>query len=156
MERPLPAYFPLPALWVGLGCRRGTPMSIFEQGLKQVCQDYRIDWSAIAGLATTDLKRTEPGLLAFSQAHNWPLTYFTQAELDLYVVPNPSDVVNAVVGISSVCEAAALRAATQSRGETSAASLIISKQIFKGSSALGAVTIAIAVHPSFVSTFQPQ
>jgi cobalamin biosynthesis protein CbiG len=131
-------------------------MSVFEQGLKQVCQDYRIDWSAIAGLATIDLKRRESGLLAFSLAHNWPLNYFTQAELGLYAVPNPSAVVNAAVGVSSVCEAAALRAATQSRKETSTAALIIPKQIFQGSSGLGAVTIAIAVPQSFAPAFQPQ
>jgi cobalamin biosynthesis protein CbiG len=131
-------------------------MSVFEQGLKQVCQDYRIDWRAIAGLATIDLKQTELGLLAFSLAHSWPLIYFAQAEIDLYAVPNPSLVVNAAVGVLSVCEAAALRAATQSREETSTAALIISKQIFKESSGLGAVTIAIAAHQSFAPAFQLQ
>lgn len=156
MDRPRLSCSPIPALWVGLGCRRGTPMSVFEQGLKQVCQDYRIDWSEIAGLATIDLKRREPGLLAFSLTYNWPLTYFTQAELALYAAPNASNVVNTAVGVSSVCEAAALRAVTQSREETSAAALIISKQIFQGSSGLGAVTIAIAAHQSFAPVFQPQ
>jgi cobalt-precorrin 5A hydrolase / precorrin-3B C17-methyltransferase len=128
-------------------------MSVFEQGLKKVCQDYQIDWHAIAGLATIDLKRREPGLLGFSLAQNWPLTYFTQTELALHAVPNSSAVVNAAVGVSSVCEAAALRAATQSRVETAAAVLVISKQIFQESSGSGAITIAIAAHPSFAPAF---
>jgi cobalamin biosynthesis protein CbiG len=121
-------------------------MAVFEQGLKKVCQDYQIDWRAIAGLATIDLKHREPGLLAFSLAQHWPLRYFTQGELDLYAVPNPSEVVNAAVGVSSVCEAAALSAAARAGEENSAAVLMVSKQTFQGSSASGAVTIAIAVH----------
>jgi cobalamin biosynthesis protein CbiG len=131
-------------------------MSVFEQRLKKVCQDYQIAWSAIAGLATIDLKRREPGLLAFSLAQNWPLIYFNRAELDLCAVPSPSAVVNAAVGVASVCEAAALRAAAQSRVETSAATLIISKQIVRGSSGVGAITIAVAVRQSFASAFLPQ
>jgi cobalamin biosynthesis protein CbiG len=144
MERSSPPISFMPGLWVGLGCRRRTPMSVLEQGLRMVCQNHSIDWSAIAGLATIDLKQTEPGLLAFSLAQSWPLIYFTQAELDLHSVPNPSAVVDATVGVSSVCEAAALRAATQARLGTLASMLIVPKQIFQGPSGSGAVTIAIA------------
>jgi cobalamin biosynthesis protein CbiG len=144
MERSPHPFFPIPGLWVGLGCRRGTPMSVFEQGLRKVCQDHGIEWAAISGLATLDLKQTEPGLLAFSLDQSWPLIYFTQAELDLYVVPNPSVVVNAAVGVSSVCEASALRAATQSRLSTLSSTLVVPKQIFQAPLDQGAVTIAIA------------
>jgi cobalamin biosynthesis protein CbiG len=144
MERsPLP-FICIPGLWVGLGCRRGTPTSVFEQGLRQVCQDHELDWSDIAGVATLNLKQTEPGLLAFSLDQSWPLIYFTRADLDLYTVPNPSGVVNAAVGVSSVCEASALRAATQARLGTLSSMLVVPKQIFQGPSDLGAVTIAIA------------
>jgi cobalamin biosynthesis protein CbiG len=144
MAHPPSSFFLLPGLWIGLGCRRGTPISVFEQALQAVCQDNAIDWSTIAGLATINLKQTEPGLLAFSLAQSWPLTYFTQAELDQYIVPNPSAMVDAAVGVSSVCEAAALRAATQARLGTSSSMLIVPKQIFQGPSDVGAVTIAIA------------
>jgi cobalamin biosynthesis protein CbiG len=144
MERSPPPSISIPELWVGIGCRRGTPLTVFEQGLRQVCQVYEIDWRAIAGLATINLKQTEPGLLAFSLDQGWPLIYFTQADLGRYTVPNPSGVVNAVVGVLSVCEASALRATTQSGLGTSSSRLIVPKQIFQGASGLGAVTIAIA------------
>lgn len=142
----------IPDLWVGIGCRRGTPLAVFEQGLRQVCQEHKVDWHAIAGLATINLKQTEPGLVAFSLDQGWPLLYFTQADLGRYTVPNPSGVVNAAVGVLSVCEASALRAATQSKLGTSLSMLIVPKQIFRGSDGLGAVTIAIATHSASAST----
>jgi cobalamin biosynthesis protein CbiG len=144
MERFFHPLASIPDLWVGLGCRRGTPMSVFEQSLRMVCQNHGIAWSAIAGLATLEFKQTESGLLAFSLAQSWSLIYFSQVELEHYAVPHPSEVVNAAVGVSSVCEAAALRAATQSG--TLASILLVPKQICQGSSGLGAVTIAIATH----------
>jgi cobalt-precorrin 5A hydrolase len=135
-------------LWVGLGCRQGTPLPLFEQSLRTVCRLYSIDWMAIAGLATIDTKQTEPGLLAFSLAQNWPLIYFTQADLAQYTVPNPSVVVKAAMGVSSVCEAAALRAAAQASSEL-CSTLIVPKQVFRGSQAFGSVTVAIAMpHPT--------
>lgn len=112
-----------------------------------VCRQYCIDWEAIAGLATIDAKRTEPGLLAFSLAQHWSLIYFTQAELERYTVPNPSVVVNAAVGASSVCEAAALCAAARASPEMWS-TLMVPKQIFRGAQAFEAVTLAIATpHP---------
>jgi cobalt-precorrin 5A hydrolase / precorrin-3B C17-methyltransferase len=126
-------------------------MSMFEQTLRMVCQNHGIAWNAIAGLATLHLKQTESGLLTFSLAQHWPLIYFSQAELENDAVPHPSGVVNAAVGVSSVCEAAALRAATQSG--TLASMLLVPKQIFKGSSGLGAVTIAIATYQASAQVY---
>lgn len=131
------------SLWVGLGCRQGTSMLSFEQALQLICRQYLIDWTRIAGLATIDAKRAEPGLLAFSLAQNWPLIYFAQVDLELYIVPNPSEVVRSAVGVSSVCEAAALRAAAQA-SPGMGSTLIVSKQIFLGSQPYEAVTVAIA------------
>ena len=139
--------YPTAHLWVGLGCRQGTPLPLFEQALQRVCRQYSIDWEAIAGLATIDAKQAEPGLLAFSLAQNWPLIYFTQAELERYTVPNPSVVVKAAVGVYGVCEAAALKAAAQASLEMQSI-LMVPKQIFRGSQGLGGVTVAIATsHP---------
>lgn len=119
-------------------------MSLLEQALRTVCQRHSIDWGTIAGLATVDLKQTEPGLLAFSLAQNWPLLFFSTAELNGYVVPHPSAAVNAAIGASSVCEASALKAAEQVGSEPRSGILLIPKQIFRAPSALGSVTVAIA------------
>jgi cobalamin biosynthesis protein CbiG len=111
-----------------------------------VCRQYLIDGAAIAGLATIDAKQAEPGLLAFSLAQNWPLIYFTQTELERYTV-HPSVVVKAAVGVSSVCEAAALCAAAQASPDLWS-KLMVPKQIFRGTQGLGSVTVAIAMsHP---------
>jgi cobalt-precorrin 5A hydrolase len=118
-------------------------MLIFEQALQMVCRQSSLDWTMIAGLATIDAKRAEPGLRAFSHVQNWPLIYFTQSELAQHTVPNPSVVVKAAVGVASVCEAAALRAAAQASPEMGS-TLVVPKQVFQGSQALGVVTVAIA------------
>ncbi len=131
-------------LWVGLGCRRGVPMPIFEQALRTVCRNHSIDWTAIAGLATVDLKQTESGLLAFSLAQNWPLLFFPKADLNLYGVDHPSAVVNTAIGAFSVCEASAIRAAAQVNSEALSPILLVPKQIFHAPSGAGSVTVAIA------------
>jgi cobalamin biosynthesis protein CbiG len=132
------------SLWVGLGCRRGVPMFLLEQALRTVCQRHSIDWGTIAGLATVDLKQAEPGLLAFSLAQNWPLLFFSTAELNGYGVPHPSPAVHAAIGASSVCEASALKAAEQVSSKTGSSVLLVPKQIFCAPTALGSVTVAIA------------
>jgi cobalamin biosynthesis protein CbiG len=119
-------------------------MSIFEQALRAVCQRHSIDWAAIAGLATVDLKQTELGLLAFSISQNWPLLFFPKAELNLYAVEHPSAVVKAAIGASSVCEASALRAAAQANAEALSSILLVPKQIFHAPSGAGSITVAIA------------
>jgi cobalt-precorrin 5A hydrolase / precorrin-3B C17-methyltransferase len=135
--------YPIANLWVGLGCRQGTPLPMFEQALRTVCLQYAIDWAMIAGLATLDAKRAEPGLLGFSLAQDWPLIYFTQGDLKRCAVPHPSVMVNTAVGVPSVCEAAALSAAAQA-GSAMWSTLIVPKQVFWEPQTFGAVTVAIA------------
>lgn len=138
-------------LWVGLGCRRGTSAPLFEYALKMVCQRYSVDGAAIAGIATLDLKQTEPGLLRWSLTQSWPLIYFTHADLQYSDVAHPSVKVEAVVGLSSVCEAAALKAAAQASPDLILPPLLmVPKQIFRLSTEPGAVTMAIATHPTSV------
>jgi cobalt-precorrin 5A hydrolase/precorrin-3B C17-methyltransferase len=119
-------------------------MSLLEQALRTVSERHGIDWETIAGLATVDLKQTEPGLLALSQAQNWPLLFFSTAELNRYGVPCPSAAVHAAIGTASVCEASALKAAEQSGAEPGSSILLVPKQIFRAPSGFGSVTVAIA------------
>ncbi|MCG9889608.1 MAG: cobalamin biosynthesis protein [Thermosynechococcaceae cyanobacterium MS004] len=132
-------------LWVGVGCKRGTSAVLIQFALQSACDCARISWTAIAGLATLERKRTEAGLLEVSQIHRWPIAYFTAAELKNCPIPHPSSALESIVGTPSVAEAAALSAAANS-GQLKSAVLILPKQIFRLPQEPGAVTLAIAQH----------
>ncbi|TVQ45187.1 MAG: precorrin-3B C(17)-methyltransferase [Gloeocapsa sp. DLM2.Bin57] len=119
-------------LWVGVGCEKNTSQALITQAILQVFKLYNLAPEAIAGLASIDIKATEPGLVAISQAGKIPLVTFTAAELSQIKVPNPSSIVAQTVGTPSVAEASALLA---SQSDT----LLVTKQIATK------VTIAIAV-----------
>jgi cobalt-precorrin 5A hydrolase / precorrin-3B C17-methyltransferase len=136
-------------LWVGIGCERGTPQALIEHAISQVFTTRHLALEAIAGIATLELKADEPGLVAFCQAHYWPLHCFTAQTLKAIPVPNPSATVEAAVGTPSVAEAAAIRAATHPPSLDSPLTspdspLILPKQIIHHPDYPGAVTVAIA------------
>ncbi len=122
-------------LWVGIGCERGTPKETIAQAIKKVFLEYQLAESAIAGIATIDIKADEVGLLELCQERDLPLITFNKEVLSAVSVPNPSQVVKSEVGTPSVAEAAAMSASCSQ-------TLLVTKQIFKS---MGAVTIAIAL-----------
>lgn len=121
-------------LWVGIGCERGTTKETIAQAIKKVFLEYKLAESAIAAIATIDIKADEVGLLELCKERDLPLITFTKEALSAVCVPNPSPIVAAEVGTPSVAEAAALCA-------SNSPTLLVTKQIFKS---VGAVTIAIA------------
>lgn len=124
-------------LWVGVGCERDTDRALIEWAIASTCEKNHLAIEAIAGIATLDLKSDEVGLLALTEDNNWPLRCFDAETLKAVDVPTPSAVVAKEVGTPSVCEAAALTAA-------SASQLRIKKQVVKKQGMKGAVTVAIA------------
>ena len=141
-------------LWVGIGCERGTSRELIETAIQLVCRSNHLAESAIAGIATIDIKADEVGLVelcreGFANAKGeraLPLRTFPADVLRTVNVPNPSTVVEKEVGTPSVAEAAAILAA-QSQ------TLLVPKQIFNSSiqnpkskiqNPKGAVTVAIA------------
>ncbi|MBV6623809.1 MAG: precorrin-3B C(17)-methyltransferase [Rivularia sp. (in: Bacteria)] len=135
-------------LWVGIGCERGTSKQVIADAIDKVFLENQLALSAIAGIATIDIKSDEVGLLEFCHESNLPLITFPSETLSTVTVPNPSQVVEKEVGTPSVAEAAAIVAATQQSNTSSQniASLQIPKQIYRSSNQnqKGAVTIAIA------------
>lgn len=121
------------AVTLGVGCRRGTPPDCLEAALTEFLQKNAIPRAAVCGLATIDLKRDEPGLLALAEAHNWPIRFFSAAELaqEQGEFP-PSPFVEKTTGVDNVCQRAAQRA-----GGT----ILIPKTICQG------VTFAAAMGP---------
>ena len=100
-----------PALWLGLGCERGTSLSLLERAVNQALAEGQLAPEAVAGLASATRKADEPALLALAARHGWPLRCYASGELAVVAVPNPSAAVQAELGTASVAEAAALLAA---------------------------------------------
>ena len=121
------------AVTLGIGCRRGTEQARLESALKEFLEQCAIPAAAVRALASIDLKQDEPGLLAVAQAYDWPITFFTAAELAMEqgAFP-PSAFVKKTTGVDNVCQRAAQRA-----GGT----IIIPKTVCQG------VTFAAAVGP---------
>ncbi len=127
-------------LWVGIGCERGTSKQLIQTAIAQVFGRHQLAESAIAGIATIDIKADEIGLLEFCKERNLPLKTFPADTLRSVTVPHPSKVVEAEVGTPSVAEAAALYAV----GAQGLAPLQVTKQIVRLQGQPGAVTVAIA------------
>ncbi|OKH39502.1 precorrin-3B C(17)-methyltransferase [[Phormidium ambiguum] IAM M-71] len=139
-------------LWLGIGCERGSSKKLIETAIQQVCKNYHLAESAIAGIATIDIKADEVGLIEVCQERNWPLKTFPAEVLGKINVPNPSTIVAAEVGTPSVAEAAAICAVGDwglGTGDwvekSSSANLLVKKQIFRLEGERGAVTIAVGL-----------
>ncbi len=119
---------------LGVGCKAGVTQAALEAALAVMLEKTGLLAEAICAVASIDLKKDEPGLLAFCSAHGWPL--FTYSAAALGEVPGqftPSEFVQAVTGVDNVCERAAVLA---SRG-----ALRWKKM------AGGGVTMAVALKP---------
>ena len=116
---------------VGVGCKRGTEPSVLEGRVDAALQAAGISPSAVAQLATIDLKADEPAVLHLARSRGWSLRLFSADQLA--AVPgefSSSDFVRQTVGVGNVCE----RAAAACGGR-----LVLRKQAGDG------VTVAVAV-----------
>lgn len=96
-------------LILGVGCRRGTERAAIEEAAAEALAGY--EPLAVAAVATIDLKKDEPGLLAFCAARGLPLLTFSAGELSAVAGDfTPSDFVKGVTGVDNVCERAAAAA----------------------------------------------
>ncbi len=93
---------------LGIGCRKGTPAEVIEQQVQKVMKQCQLDWKAIAGAASIDLKKDEEGLLQFCKDHHLPFHVYTAEELQ-EVEGNftPSSFVGNITGVENVCERSA-------------------------------------------------
>ncbi len=101
-----------PALRVGIGCRKGVCAAQVERCVLLALERGGLSPLGVAGAATIDRKREEPGLVEFCRDRDWPLLDFSPEELEK--VPGsftPSEFVRGVTGVDNVCERAAVLAA---------------------------------------------
>jgi len=98
-------------IFLGLGCHRGVAQAELEDLIDRQLAGHQLAKEAVAALATVETRAEEPALVSLCRENDWPLITFTLAELGRVKTPNPSETVNKNIGVTSVCEAAALLAA---------------------------------------------
>ena len=97
---------------LGVGCKRGTPREALEAALAAMLDRSGLSGLAICAVATIDLKKNEPGLLAFCASHGWPLYTYSVAQLQTVSGSFTSSAfVQRVTGVDNVCERSAVLAA---------------------------------------------
>jgi cobalt-precorrin 5A hydrolase/precorrin-3B C17-methyltransferase len=120
------------SLVIGVGSSSGADPAGIAELVEGALRDAGLSPQAIQLVASVDLKRTEPGIVALSERLGVMLRTFSAAALAQIDVPHPSAVVDAAVGTPSVAEAAALAAAGPG------ATLVVPKR------ASGEATVAVA------------
>jgi len=94
-------------LILGIGCRKGTPEENIREAVEEALSGF--EPQAVVQAATIDLKKEEPGLLAFCEAHNLPLAIFSAEELAQAEGRfTQSAFVAHITGVDNVCERAAV------------------------------------------------
>lgn len=118
-------------LHLGIGCRKGVSAETIAVLVDRVLAENGIHPKAVESVASIDLKKEEPGLLAFCAAKGWPIRFYTAQELAAVEGDfTPSAFVKSVTGVDNVCERAALK---------NAGRLLVRKTAGNG------VTVALAV-----------
>ena len=120
------------SLVAGIGCNRNTSCSEIKDLLVSVLESHRLAPASLSCIASVNIKKDEPGLIALADDLDLPLVFFSTDELgQVREIRTPSTVVQKHIGVQSVCEAAAILASEKG-------SLIVPKHTTPN------VTVAIA------------
>lgn len=100
------------AVALGMGCRKNKEAQAVEKAAFTCLEENQIYPQAVAWLASIDIKKEEPGLLALAEKMGIPFETFSSEEL-LAVKGEftASSFVRRTVGVDNVCERSALKAA---------------------------------------------
>ena len=100
------------AVALGMGCRKNKEAQAVEKAAFTCLEENQIYPQAVACLASIDIKKEEPGLLALAEKMGIPCETFSSEEL-LAVKGEftASSFVSRTVGVDNVCERSALKAA---------------------------------------------
>lgn len=100
------------SLCVGVGLNSGTDAGRLCDAVYSAFARHRLSVKSIREFATICEKIHEPGLREMARHFASPLTGYSRAELaEIRDVPTPSETVEKYMGVKSVCEAAAIKAA---------------------------------------------
>jgi len=119
-------------LAIGMGCNRNTSMQELKAFFLEVMDMFNLSARSLLNLSTIDIKSDEKGLLDLARILEIPIKFYSRKQLEqVKNIEHPSFMVKKHIGVTSVCEAAAILSAKNGK-------LIVPKQI------KGNVTIAIA------------
>jgi cobalt-precorrin 5A hydrolase len=125
-----------PAVTLGIGCRKGTAVEAIDTAFSRLIERSGCHPAAIAQVCSIDLKKHEPGILAFCARRALPYLTFSAQELaDTPGEFQASAFVKSVTGVDNVCERSAVR------GSGAGGQLIYKKCAENG------VTMALAIRP---------
>ena len=136
---------------LGIGCRKGTGAEQIVQAVETCLREQGICREALCAVASIDLKKEEPGILAFcdsfskSMHRKEPLPFLVFSAEELRRQPGAftaSEFVSAVTGVDNVCERSAIAACHKSMEETDRGRLLSRKFVMDG------VTVALAMGQS--------
>lgn len=135
----IPAHFLIlrpVTLSIGMGCNRNTSRQELKNFLAEVLDLFDLSPRSVLNLASIDIKSDEKGLLELAADLDLPIKFYSKKKFEhVKEIKNPSLMVKKHIGVTSVCEAAAILSAENGK-------LIVPKQI------KGNVTIAIVRMPS--------
>ena len=98
-------------LSVGVGCNRNTPVEEIRELIKKVFEECDLSIHSIENIATIEAKADERGIVELARELDARLVLFDRDRLSsVESVPTPSKVVEKHMGVTSVCEAAAILA----------------------------------------------
>lgn len=103
----------VPALHVGVGCRRGVDAKDIVMAIQETLTKYGLEPLALAGLASVTAKEDEHGLVEAARLLRLPLRFYTPEELADAPTLTPSAMAAQLFGVDhiSVAEGAALLSA---------------------------------------------
>lgn len=96
------------ALVAGIGCNRNTPAEEIAEALQQTCAVNNLALQSVCGLASIDLKKDEPGLLAFAEEQGVPIAFYSPEQLNSVEGVTASAAVLQATGAKGVAEPAAI------------------------------------------------
>ena len=106
-----------PAAALGMGCRKNKESEAVEKAAFSCLKENDIYPEAVAALASIDVKKEEPGLLALSEKLGAPFKTFSSEELlSVQGEFTSSSFVSKTVGVDNVCERSAVKAAENHTG----------------------------------------
>ncbi|MDM8245740.1 cobalamin biosynthesis protein [Collinsella tanakaei] len=100
-----------PCIVAGIGCRRGTVATAIDRAFRAACAAAHVAPEALCAAATIELKRDEPGLVAWCADRGVALEAFSaDVLLEQPGAFSASAFVEKTVGVDNVCERAAVAA----------------------------------------------
>ena len=99
-------------VFIGIGCRKDTPPEDVEAAYTEFLETNDLDRRAVECLASIDLKKEEPGLLALAEKNGLRFkTYSAEQLMGAEGKFSSSDFVKETTGADNVCERSAVTAA---------------------------------------------